>query len=204
MAAKLEVESKFELDQAGFERLMSAGRVAGCEEQLNVYYDSRWLLAEHSATFRIRFRSGDAPILTLKLPVMVEHGRRVMREFELPLSDPSMRHALRCSAGLRIDVAAQLPVEMREQLLRLGVALLERVGWMRNARFLVEVGHVGCLELDRTLLPDGRVVYEAEIETDDDSVHDYLCNFVRMAAPSARRSEVSKFQRFRRAVGAGR
>jgi uncharacterized protein YjbK len=200
MSTKLEIESKFELDVEGFERLRQSGRIARCEEQLNIYYDFDWHLAETSSTFRIRFRSGDVPVLTFKVPVSVADGRRVMREYELPLTEGELRQQLRCSTATRIDVGAQLPAEIRDHLLQLGIVVLRRMGWMRNARFVVDIEGVGAIELDRTLLPNGRVVYEAEVECEDERIHESLCHFIRIAAPTAKPSGVSKFQRFRTAI----
>src|SRR5689334_13004008 len=65
----LEVESKFELSAEGFERLKNRGAIGRCEDQLNVYYDAQWTLADHAATLRIRFHRGSDPLLTLKIPV---------------------------------------------------------------------------------------------------------------------------------------
>jgi uncharacterized protein YjbK len=195
----LEVETKFELTAAGFERLKSAGSVSRCEEQLNVYYDAEWRLADISSTLRIRFFDASAPILTLKIPVAENGDQRVMREFEVALRPHELRLGRSCHPP-RIDVEHELPQEFGEWLLVLGVKQVERMGWVRNTRVVLNVQSVGQLELDRLELPDGTVIYEAEIESRDDCVHERLARFVCRYAPDAKPSRVSKFQRFRKAV----
>jgi hypothetical protein len=65
---------------------------------------------------------------------------------------------------------------------------------------VVEIVDIGQIELDRLELPDGSVVYEAEIESDSDWAHEHLAQLVWQYAPDARPSTESKFQRFRAAM----
>jgi inorganic triphosphatase YgiF len=195
----LEVETKFEITAADFERLQSIGRVSRREDQLNVYYDAQWTLAERSATLRIRFNDASDPVLTLKVPVSHDGVQRVMREFEvtLPRCHPSL---LPSPHPTSIDVERELPEQIRDYLLCLGVTRVNRVGWVRNTRLVLEIADIGRIELDRLCLPDGSVVHEAEIETSSASVQERLARLVCSYVPAARPSSVSKFQRFHQAA----
>jgi uncharacterized protein YjbK len=201
MATATEVETKFELDAASFEHLMHVADVINCSDQLNVYYDRAWRLANHAATFRIRFSKGRLPVLTLKIPVEYSGEARVMKEFEYQLGGGGRRQVRSVAQHAEIDVDRQLPPEIGDVLLRLGVNRLERVGWVRNQRFVLRRADVGQFELDRLLLPDGQVFYEVEIESEDLEAHDRFAQWVRLEAPAARESRISKFQRFRAALG---
>jgi hypothetical protein len=180
----LEVESKFELSEQDFERLR---------------YDAHWQLADRASTLRIRFCGGKQPVLTLKAPFGQEGAKRTMREIEIPLSR-HCRFGLRSAHATSIDVENELPGELRDYLLTLGVRSLRRVGWVRNIRFVLEVRDLGEIELDRLELPDGTTVFEAEIETDNAWVHERLSQLVCTLAPAAKPSLLSKFQRFRTAA----
>ncbi len=163
VVANLEVETKFELDEAGFERLKSAGRVEVCL-QLNVYFDRDWALADRAATFRIRSGSG-TPTATLKLTVEQHGARRTAREVEVLLTRgrPIARSLPR--ARRHLDVARDLPHELKIEMMQLGIESLDRVGWMRNERHIVHLKRGGRVELDRLILPNGATVFEAEIES---------------------------------------
>lgn len=202
MPSFTEVESKFALDVEDFNRLRRSGRLQRCVNQLNVYYDQSWRLAKLSATFRIRFSDGSDPILTLKLPVSTPEGPRVMREFEYKLpndaySQEKLRHA-------EFDVDRELPPEIGEPLLGLGLNRLQYLGGMRNCRYIIVIENLGNIELDEVSLPDGTQYYEAEIEDPDAERHRRITEWLHSAAPTARRSHLSKFQRFREAVSASR
>lgn len=192
----LEVESKFELTASDFERLKSLGHVSRCADQLNVYYDEQWRLADSSSTLRIRFDDHSGPVLTLKVPVSHVGEKRVMREFEIKLAHQPASQ-LGSPHPTAIDVTKELPAELSEYLLVLGVRQLQRMGWVRNTRLVLDVHGVGTVELDKLELPDGSVVYEAEIESDSSPVHDSVVSWVCLHAPEARPSRISKFQRFR-------
>jgi uncharacterized protein YjbK len=193
MSESIEVESKFSLDASEFERVKSAAHVARCIEQCNVYYDWSWQLASLAATCRIRFVNGGAATLTVKLPVSEDAGARSMREFEYEVVDASAEEAS------EIDVERELPPDIGEILLFLGINRLERFGAMRNRRYLVEVNGIGTVELDEVSLPDGTKFYEAEVEEPNTLSRDRLVDWLRDAAPNAQPSYLSKFQRFRNA-----
>lgn len=196
---RLEVESKFELSAEGFECLKHLGRIHQREDQLNVYYDAQWLLADNSVTLRIRFIRGGDPLLTLKIPVSHAGYQRVMREFELrlPAHSAAPFHSPR---PISIDIDRDLPEQWRKHLLGLQVRQVYRVGWVRNTRLLLSIDALGQLELDRLELPDGSVVYEAEIETNSQSAQERLVELVRRHVPDAAPCAISKFQRFRQAA----
>jgi len=195
----LEVETKFELSVDDFECLKALGRVAHYEEQLNVYYDAHWKLADNAVTLRIRFNDGSDPVLTLKMPISQTGTRRVMREFEIVLSR-NEAIPFRSHHPMRIDIERELPDQLGEYLLHLGIRHVHRVGWVRNTRLVLEIENVGHIELDRLELPDGSVVHEVEIESDSESAHRRLEQIICLHAPHARPSSISKFQRFRHAT----
>jgi uncharacterized protein YjbK len=199
MQQQLEVETKFELTADGFRELQAIGRICGKQDQLNVYYDADWKLAESSATLRIRFSCSSEPVLTLKVPVSRSGAVRVMQEFEIGLV--SHRSTLcRSKRPTAIDVERELPSELGDSLMCLGVYHVRRVGWVRNTRLAIEVSEVGRIELDRLELPDGSIVHEAEIETNSDWAQQRLAELVCNHAPEAKPSTINKFQRFRQAA----
>lgn len=193
-----EVETKFELDAAAFERLKSAALITNVTEQLNVYYDCAWELAEHAGTFRVRFALGTRPVVTLKLPVSTIGRRRVMCELE---TTPDRCFGGRHLPSGSIRVNAQLPEAFEDALTAIGISELSRVGWVRNQRWSLEVDG-DTLELDRLKLPNGQIIYEAEIDTPNTAAHLRLADWIKYWAPTAKPSEISKFQRFRIASSA--
>ena len=124
-----EIETKYELDERGFERLKSAARIEKCTRQLNVYFDANWVLANRAATFRIRFTPDALPEATLKLPVTHNGATRTMKEIEVLLQTANRSVV----PHRRLDVSRDLPFELGTEILRLGVKYLERVGWMSRA-----------------------------------------------------------------------
>ena len=195
MAENRELETKLLLDEAGFEALKSIGRLEQRRTQLNIYFDSGWRLADSAITCRIRIEPNIGATATLKVPVADVSGRREMRELETRLG--------RLDRGLYrhrfLNVATDLPPGWKEEVTKLGVKSLERVGWMRNTRYVL-VFDDKTLEVDRFSLPDGSVVFEAEIESTDLTTHEALTRLVLKLVPTAEVSGISKFQRFRAAV----
>jgi hypothetical protein len=125
-----------------------------------------------------------------------------MREFEYKLSrDAYSQEKLRYS---EFDVDRELPPEISERLLGLGLNRLQYLGGMHNCRYVIVIDNLGSIELDEVSLPDGTHYYEAEIEDADLERHRRLTEWLRSAAPNARRSHVSKFERFRTAVSTSR
>lgn len=200
MNQHVELETKLEVDERGFQILKESTIIKKCVDQLNVYYDDAWKLAQCSATLRVRYQRGRQPQLTLKVPVEYRGEKRVMREFETEFAGACTRDECRVKSHLRLSIVEDLPPEMGHQVSQLGVRKLRRVGWMRNQRYVLLIEGVGELELDRVGLPNGATVYEAEIESSDPVVHQQLVAFVRERVPSAQHSEISKFERFRRAL----
>jgi uncharacterized protein YjbK len=194
MRKGLESETKLELTEGEFQVLLAAGTVVSRVEQVNIYFDSEWRLAERAATLRIRLAHGTEPCLTLKLPVRRHGDVRVCREFELALG---FRDARRRASTLH--VGHDLPGDIGDELAALGIETLHRVGWVRNTRVVLRLGPSGVVELDHLRLPNRVVVWEAEIEEPDARVRRQLVGLVRALAPASKPSLVSKFERFRRA-----
>lgn len=196
----IEVESKLELSCAAYQTVLSLGVVRKRSEQINVYYDSAWKLADSGATFRIRFTDSSLPVCTLKIPIAVEEPRiRVANEIEAPATRTLGRH-LQFSAPREISPHTHLGPQFIDALSSLNIDHLSRVGWVRNCRTVLEVSGVGRIELDRLRLPTGETVYEAEFENDDREVIGRLSRYVVSQCPDARPSVVSKFERFRLAA----
>src|SRR4051794_19262485 len=103
-------------------------------------------------TFRIRLTPDALPEATLKLPVTQNGATRTMKEIEVFLVAPDRSAPV---PHRRLNVSRDPPSELGAEILRLGVRSLERVGRMRNTRYLVSVDAIGQFELDCTSLPDG-------------------------------------------------
>jgi uncharacterized protein YjbK len=188
---KLERESKLELSHSDFLDLLNLSKVKRYEDQLNVYYDWSGMLLNNAATCRIRLSNIRQATLTLKIPVQHTGYRRDAMEFEY-LCDGVLNQWI---PSKRINVDQQLPDEVAQQLEAIGINALERIGWLRNKRWVVELrGHE--IELDESHLPDGTIVFEAEIESDDPDAHEALVEFIVATARTARPSRMNKFQRF--------
>lgn len=97
-----EIESKIELDQNDFHRLLDNSHVYNSFEQLNVYYDNHGELSCSSATFRVRFIPNSNPVMTLKLPVSNEFGIRKSLEVEQQINNRMQK---------QIEVQRDLPEE---------------------------------------------------------------------------------------------
>ena len=191
--AHIEKETKLTVSREDYDRIRERGRVLECREQLNVYLHDPARLHEGLGYFRVRYETGNDPVATLKIPVGWEGGVRKMLEMERPLRE--MGPGLFPRPRRRIRVQDDLPGELGQHFLSLGITRLRRLGWMRNLRCVVEVG-VGEVELDRTQLPDGTLLYEVEIETPDDALRTALADKIREWAPSAQESQLGKFSRF--------
>lgn len=192
-----ELESKLELSAADFADLLALGEVLKVTEQLNVYYDCDSRLANEASTFRIRFAAGSSPVVTLKVPRKRDGALRESLEIEQPVAGSEFKILARARC---FDVSKDLPESFASVLNGLGVEVLSRIGWMRNTRWLVRLDGEFPVELDRTSLPDGTIVHEAEIETPDMTVHEQLIGFICQTARSAQPSRMSKFERFSNAL----
>ncbi len=100
-----------------------------------------------------------------------------------------------------IHVERDLPEAFRGHFQRLGIRRLRRLGWMRNLRCVVELEPTGSVELDRTVLPGGRVRHEVEIEDPSPESRAALQSMIMALAPGARVSRVGKFSSFLAASG---
>ncbi len=191
---KTELESKLELSPADFQILQRSGRIHSRAEQLNLYYDCANRLSDAASTFRVRLSSGKPPTITLKLPKKREGAKRESLEIEQEIGCPGGEYTP--VRARRLRVSSDLPQPFVRALTELGIDALERVGWMRNTRWVVYLTDRAAIELDRTFLPDGSVLYEAEIESDDLFIHEHLVQHICGIARSAQPSQMSKFERF--------
>jgi hypothetical protein len=197
--ATIEKEAKLTISPQDYARLKGGGVLQSRRDQLNVYLHDPARLGQGLGYLRVRFQSRRPPVATLKIPKTWDGMIREMVEIECPLSE--------LGAGLNpwprrhVVVASNLPEAMERHFTTLGITRLRRLGWMRNLRCVLEVGGVGSIELDRTVLPGGDLHHEVEIETQDDELLERLVALVRKEAPSAEPSTVGKFSRFLEAIG---
>jgi hypothetical protein len=196
---EIERETKLELSEKDFHAVLHAGTLRRRTPQLNIYFDCNWRLASLAATCRIRLGPGQAQ-LTVKVPAGRQDSARLMREIDVPIELQRWRVTHSSSWRRGLDVMHDLPQEIRGELEGLGLERLECQGWARNTRYLVSFKDVGDVELDCLKLPNGRTVYEAEIEHPDIRVHEQMKALVRSLAPSATAVRISKFERFRQAL----
>jgi hypothetical protein len=71
------------------------------------------------------------------------------------------------------------------------------MGWMRNLRSVIELAQgVGTVEVDRTVLPNGVVHHEVEVEHPVVEKHRELTAIVKALAPSAVVTREGKLSRF--------
>lgn len=192
--AEIETEVKLTVSEEDYRKILAVGHLLECREQLNVYLHDPGRLEEGLGYFRVRFETGKEPVATLKIPVGWEGGVRRMVEIEKLLR--SLGPGLFPRPRRRVSVEEDLPGEMADHFRNLDITHLERLGWMRNRRCLVSLGSAGVVELDRTVLPDGSLQFEAEIETPRREAREALTSRVRELAASARLSRLGKFSRF--------
>ncbi len=190
-----ELESKLEISDKDFQRLKSVSLVKSYLDHLNIYYDHNNLLSGSAVTFRIRLSRNSTPKMTLKIPVQHVQGRREALEIESSVEANGVK--LRAK---NFDVERDLPTEFRERFIELGVQHLERMGWMRTHRWLVQLPDGPEIELDQVYLPNGEIFYEAEIEGDDQQEHQKAVEIIFKHAASARPSSYSKYERFTKAL----
>lgn len=191
MSSVTERESKFELEEAAFTAILERMKAAKVIDQETIYFDDSWRLAKLAATCRLRV-SAEECTLTLKVPVQWEGDVRTSREIPLKL-EPATAAWLRGSR--EIEVETQLPPELGEALLPLGVNCLRQVGKLDTRRYRIVVQDLGKLDLDVFDLPNGVRVFEAEIETEDAAAQGRLAGWLKVMAPTARPVRASKFER---------
>ena len=197
----IEKETKLVLSLEDYERIRAMGLTLECRDQLNIYLHDPLRLKEELGYFRVRFESRGDPVATLKIPVGWRGEMREMVEVEAPLSE--MGPSLYPWPRRWVPVDTNLPGVVMEHLQALGIQWLRRLGWMRNHRLVVELEPLGTVELDRTRLPGGAVLYEVEVETPLEDLHLALVERVRSIAPEATFSRIGKFSRFLSALGLG-
>ncbi len=195
MKAKLEVETKLELDASGFEKVVSSGQLKARIEQVNYYFDDHWKLADHASTLRVRLTPTKKPQVTFKTPINTHEGKRTSKEIEFEMEKELFRSII---AGEK-DFFALLPNSIHESLNALGIQKLQYIGSVQNQRYVVQTKH-GVIEADHLKLPGGCDYYEAEIESGEASEHRRLVTYVVKLVPTAHPSHISKFERFRKAV----
>lgn len=184
-------------DDAG--KIRRAGQVVSCADQLNIYLQDPARLSEPVGYCRVRFETGAQPVATLKVLMGWKGHIREMMELERPLAELGPDFYPRPRRWVRIDSRA--PEGFMEHFSALGIRRLRRLGWMRNRRWVVRLGTTGMVEVDRTVLPDGTVHYEVEIEHPSEERQLELTELLRKLAPSAEPTRLGKYTRFLAATG---
>lgn len=198
MIGAYEVESKWSIIKGDFDRLLSRCVVLRRFDQLNVYFDNDWVLANAGATCRVRFVPQGGVTFTLKIPVLWESdGARRSIEIESPAHSAFQRGFQVCRTELNFSL---LNPELRSALSPLNVSVLRRVGWMRNSRHVIRLPSGWVVELDRFTLPGGEAGFEIEIEEEGLEKRAAILSELRSLVPAAVPSNLSKFQRFSEAV----
>ncbi len=195
----IERETKLVVSERDFQRVLADGQLLESTDQLNIYFQDPGLIGKRSGYFRVRLEAGGGGMATLKIPVGWKGVMREMLELEHPLSEAGPSLSPRPKRW--IPVGDNLPEVIAEHLRALGASRLRRLGWMRNHRSVVHWQGLGSVELDRTVLPDGAVLYEVEIEGPSEEQHHALVAKVKSIAPSATISMIGKYSRFKEAAG---
>lgn len=193
----IENEAKFELSSATYEAILGASRFLHGRLQCNQYFDDDWKLADRGATFRFRIERETLCMLKIPAPTTFD-GVRSSLETARPLTEAFVGPLPRSRA---FDVSALIE-DYRVPLLALKVHRLSRLGEMWNDRVTVHLEGLGELELDRASLPDGSLLFELEIERPNAEDIGPVVAELRARWPDLKASELSKFQRFRRALQA--
>ncbi|MGD2120649.1 MAG: CYTH domain-containing protein [Gemmatimonadota bacterium] len=195
----IERETKLEVTREDYQKILASGDLRETRDQLNIYLHDPGRLGDEFGYFRVRLEAGGSATATLKVPVGWEGEVREMLEVERPLSElgPGLFPRPRRWVSLESSASEGLT----EHFQGLGITRLRRLGWMRNLRHVVYWAGIGSVELDRTLLPNGGVHYEVEIDDPRKEVHQALVRKIREVAPSATFTRVGKFSRFLWAVG---
>jgi len=195
----IERETKLVLSAEDYQRVLADGQLLESTDQLNIYLHDPALIGKKSGYFRVRLEAGRGGMATLKIPVGWKGGMREMLEVEHPLSEAEP--SLFPWPKRWVMVGDALPESISEHLRALGATRLRRLGWMRNHRSVVHWQGIGSVELDRTVLPDGAILHEVEIEGPSEELHRTLVAKIKSVAPSATLSMIGKFSRFKEAVG---
>ncbi len=197
----IEKETKLEISPEDYERVLESGELLETQDQLNVYLQDPARLREDLGYLRVRFEAGREAMATLKVQVGWKGETREMLEVERPLSELGAGFFPRPRRW--VSVRADAPEGLMEHLQGMGITRLRRLGWVRNLRHVVAWEGLGSVELDRTVLPDGSVSFEVEIDNPREQVHRTLVDKIKEVAPSATLSRIGKFSRFLSAMGLG-
>ncbi|MFC1484591.1 CYTH domain-containing protein [Candidatus Neomarinimicrobiota bacterium] len=191
-----EIESKLEISEVDFGKVINMCEVIDSVELLNVYYDEHEILSNESATFRIRLSSCKEPTITLKLPIK---NRKIRREaVEINKNMHKNRYMV---PHIRYDVRNELPKEINKYLVKRGIEHLHRLGWIRVHRFQLRVHDDGpYFEMDMVKFPDGQLYYEVEIEGAEATKHHQIIRYIKSIASSAEPSPYNKYQRFSKSL----
>jgi len=195
----IERETKLLISPEDYRSFLQAGEVLEHRDQLNIYLLDPSRLRGDQGYLRVRFELGRPPVATLKVPVGWSGDTREMLEVEHLLSEFGPDFHPRPRRWVRLDTGG--PEDLLDHLRSRGMARLRRLGWMRNLRSETRLPGGGVVEVDRTVLPDGRVHREVEIEHPVLSRHEALVEEVRTHAPSAQVNRTGKFTLFLSALG---
>ncbi|MEQ8768558.1 MAG: CYTH domain-containing protein [Planctomycetota bacterium] len=190
-----EIEIKLRLPSAEAAQAVQAKLPAAraVRHQVNHYYDTADLAIQRELRGMLRVRRQDARwIVCLKLGASIsDDGTLRTEEIESDWQPPRAWRPEQIGELLACGLA---PIERLAAVLRR--VDLVYLGALENTRSEHSFeGHL--IELDRTLLPRGRVEHELECETEDpDSLRPKLLDLLRRAGVEAAPQTRTKYQRF--------
>lgn len=184
-----EIETKVELSEKQFRQVLSASQVVSDAQLVNIYYDSNGKIARMGGSFRIRFRDGKAPQMTLKIPIDHKDGCWSATEVEEDLP-----HDVGEPASLVVNL--DVPKPIRPYLQNLDIRRVAKLGKMQTHRTVARLPGGIMAEFDQVTLPNGEMFFEIEIENDEKNDHQAALIDIRAIIGEITFSEMSKFQRF--------
>ncbi|MCB0417622.1 MAG: CYTH domain-containing protein [Bdellovibrionales bacterium] len=194
-----EIEYKFSLSKASYERLLNLGsvRTERVLKMRNHYFDTRdFRLYSKKARLRFRITNRTDGEVTLKLPsskvVSSQHPPKICREITA-FASPEELYAM-----IEGERDIDLPKEIKSKL-PVGQKKLLYLGQIKTKRTLLRLPNGLEIEVDKAKILD-ETIYEIEIEigagTNAEAIFDYVTRFLKLNDIENEPTEVSKSKRF--------
>lgn len=190
-------ESRFELSKEHFEGLFRRAQLNREREFASAYYDRHGRLAANQVVFLVR-REAEVASFELEAPkeLSPRQGQDASAIAPVAWVDTGFEEAA-------IDVDDELPPDIGSILLELGVDRLDRLGTVQQRSYVLCIPTIGEIELERGMLPNDSIYFEAVVASAEETVRDQLLVWLHREAPSARPVNESLFERLCRALGSG-